>query len=499
MEDKITDILNLIPENPDWPFKILDKTSASASLIILINVPVADSKECPRKVSGNSIPVALKVWCKARSEDNRPATLAEKCLEYEKKVYVKYIKNLLSVDPTLPFLAYLGDDNDCSTVDSLSKFIGAAGNIEAETTLCTAFYVMDSMSQYEIETSAKYQSRSFYEEYFEEYPDFTEDFVTKMDTGQIKKWKIGAVLLPMKKYKPFADIIGTDIQVEVFRQIVKGLAIISNLKLTHNDLHTKNIMVEDSQALIYDWDRAYAVGLGDNPFLDDQLCAFPCDHSQCNLYIKDRPIDLIKVLAYAANETDVLYDLLSNGLKLKNYKIDGEIFSRFYYIQQGFASTNVFLQKDGCSALYDPGSSVKLERCIDYIGGIWPVIYARAFGLDEPIRDQKYIDKANRYIRELTEKVELADTKFGFGDGPTLVASRPITIDGPKLSYILKKNIDLTWNDFVALQDARDYLRYGPPIPVKKPVLKPAAQVKAVPFYELLLKNEERKAKLRKR
>lgn len=364
-----------------WPYKILNKSSASTSIIIRTKVPKPNSGGCPAKKTGGNIPIVLKTWCKY----GRRPVLEEEALEYEKKVYVNYIHNILTKDPDAPFLRYLGDDNDCSTVQSLAHFIGV-DSVGAMITLCLAFFVMDEMARdgsiyYKMmghHGTIDYESKTFYTTYFtingHRGPDFERRF------REITNWKIGAILLPLKYFSTFENIVGTDIQIPTFRQVVKGLYTIHQYRLVHNDLHPGNIMVEETteKVLIYDWDRAYAPRIGNNPNLNANPCEDLCSSSQCNIMLDERPIDLLKLLGYIVGDVGNFNHFLSQGLKIKNFRVRGR--QIFDIIHGGIANCDgdKFFKNKGCSALYSENHCMALEEAIQYLG-TWSVINARAF------------------------------------------------------------------------------------------------------------------------
>ena len=542
------------------PYKILPKNSASSSILIVTKDNKPDSDGCPSKSLGGNIPVAIKVWCKY----GRPLTEEESALEYEKSVYVDYIRNLVNSNPDAPFLRYIGDDNGCSTVKSLAQYIGCDDE-GAMTILCLSFYIMDEMAKdidiYDNLIASKikidYTSRTFYNSYFNIYRTSGAKF-SKIYKN-IPDWKIGAILLPSVNFKIFDDIIGTPLQIPTLREVTKGLYTINNLELVHNDLHSGNIMIEEktNKVLIYDWDRAYAKGLGKNKLLNDNTCLDLCKVSQCNLFLDKRPIDLIKILCYTIHDPDNFYLILKEVLNLENVKIGG--ISKFKIIRDGILKASndegsCFFVLDGCSSLYKPGHSMPLENAISYLGD-WDIIFARAFpgAIKKKIRPAhvpkakkalalcKVVLDASSIVGAAGGKFAFKKQKFGmlavspprkhrrdeddigpvrkmyregqflqenenFGESKVKMDQRMVEeirrILKFPISQEMKREIirlqqmsvqDLTVDDFVILEKITDYIQYGPPVPIKMPVLKSAERVRAIPLQEIIQRNDARK------
>lgn len=550
VETIIAKIPNIDIRN-SWKFKILDKSSASTSIIILTNSGKPDAPGCPTKTYGGDVPVAIKAWCKPR--EGRPAILEEEGLEYEKKVYYNHIRNIITKAPNAPFLRYLGDDNNCSTVQTLADYIGA-DTPGALATLCLAFYVMEAISispeKYNLlryrGITVDYTSRTFYRKYFGIFP--VSDSVFNYRYNKIINWKIGAILLPAINFKKFQDIIGTDIQVNTFREVIKGLYIINHLKLTHNDLHTGNVMIEEktNRVLIYDWDRSYSERLGPNSILDSDPCDGLCRSSQCNFFIQDRPIDLLKILCYITPSRDNFNLLLQDGLRLKNFSIEGR--QKFDIIREGINScteNNCYYTFKDCSSLYKPGQCPKLEEALAQMGQTWYQIHGIAFrppGNIDPKRcplvnksriivasamtayvivqdvvpkekfgmlavelpqikrqyDEDDIRTAKMYrYEELPPEIEKSNLKLDESMEKQIreLTKHPLSKDMKAEISRLQKipNDQLTWNDYANLLDLSDYILYGPPIPIEKPKLKSADLVPAEPFVKIMMENDARK------
>lgn len=107
--------------------------------------------------------------------------------------------------------------------------------------------------------------------------------------------------------------------VQILFQIIAGCYAMSLSKLTHNDLHIGNIWVVDipetkvsyvinnrrytfnttKKVKIYDFDRGYAVRLGDNESLSGMSCYL---QNQCNEFIENK--DIVKFSCYLKNNPE---------------------------------------------------------------------------------------------------------------------------------------------------------------------------------------------------
>jgi hypothetical protein len=435
-------ILQKLPFKADLTFNILNKNSASPSLIIVakgLNRPViGDEKDdsikgCPRtKGSIRNSEFAIKTWCRtdtdADSANRREPAEEEEALGYEKRVYINKIKPILDANPEgngvdgvyryMPLLKYLGDDNDCCKVDTIAEFIGIEKEndmmIAQKNLLYLAFYSIDAMIRddalFDRIKPCNYMDSDFYIKFFKKIGEpGRRDLHQRFQT--IGTWNIGAILLPNTTFKPYTEYIGSGHQALLFKEIIKGTYTINKANLVHNDLHSNNIMVQMGnppgsplrRIMIYDWDRGYSPQLGPNVLLNDDPRFDLCKSSQCNLFMGQRPIDLLKILRYLADDKNNLFDVLQNALGLEdNPNVDG-VNSRFQAIYYGlrFCSVNnkFFIYNYG-SSLYKVNHCARLETAIALLGGGWDIIYNNVFpGVEINIGAANVIEGAGMAIK----------------------------------------------------------------------------------------------------
>ena len=514
----------------NWTFTILRKNSASPTLIFLANegrvIQNFVQGPCPNKLNGalDGLPnggVCIKTWC-----DHRARTDEEGGLDYEKRVYSQIIRQILNEDPARPFLRYLGDDNNCTTVGKLAVFLGLNDPNGIQMNLIKlAFFVCNFLS-----SNAGFQqnflqdfdeidflSPQFYRAFFSIIGVYGQDlFVSWIGNDNsvlnIFNWKIGGIITTrMGVYNKFLDIMNHPNMIGVFREIVMGLYIINRRQLVHNDIHPGNIMVENynqpnMRVLIYDWDRAYSPILGDNPFLKNNTALFPCDHSQCNIFIPGRPIDLLKVLVYFSNQPAIFNNILLNGLRIQNYP------GVYNQIRNGIRTCspgNDFYNYLGQSSLYRVGLCAELEQAINLLG-TWDIIYNRAFPVDDPMdvdfafkrrkgrvskneNSDKYILRDKKMSSEMRKKYLSMKKQFKKNKTNFLTEEKK-----DKLDKLLKIPLnELTWVKFFEIENLINYMNYGPPEPLEEmPVFNFKKVAKPQPFWEILRDNENRKGNL---
>jgi hypothetical protein len=405
----VTDIEPELKNSDEWSFNILDKNSASSSLLITTHVGDRDPGDCPRtEPDMRDESFAIKTWCRPQPDGHniRNPTSEELALGYEKRVYINKIKPILDANPDsanlgpneygyMPLLKYLGDDNNCCTVEVLAKFIGIedTDDVIQKKFLYLVFYVMDAMVRdRELEELIKpinYKDISLYRRFFQTLTHQQKGrFVRKFhNDNDIAKWYIGAIILPNIRFMKYSKYFGMPQQAPLFRQLIKVLYTVNKANLVHNDIHPGNIMIKQGtpanppiyRVMIYDWDRAYSPSLGNNPMLNSDTGSYPCKSSQCNIFRGQRPIDLLKILRYLADERNNLYDILHNSLMLNNHIIDGV--PRFERIYDGIitCSPSKFYVYYNLSSLYTIGFCGPLEQAIGLLGGTWEIIYRNVF------------------------------------------------------------------------------------------------------------------------
>jgi hypothetical protein len=574
VDNFITSILSSlevkIEEN--WPYKILSKDSASPSLLILTGNGVNGG--CPSIVEDGKYfenGLAIKTWCKTNDTEynKRRRTVEEKALGYEKKVYVHKIKPIMDANEEdqdnpseyVPLLRYIGDDGDCSSVGTLISFIGidfedSSPELVAQRDLLyLAFYVTDAMVRDpNIEESLKpieFMNVDFYRRFFGQLTEegknrFVQNF------PDIIHWKIGALLLPRTKFRTFDQYLGYISQSSLFQQVVKALYMVNKAGLVHNDLHCGNIMIKKNpddiepvrKVMIYDWDRSFSPDLGPNALLNMETDTGLCRISQCNTFIEQRPIDLLKILRYVADSKDNFFDILQNGLKLSNNLVDGHY--RYDVIRSALKRCSrgeYFYTFEEHSSLYKVGHCELLERAIALMGGTWDVIFRNIFPdleINAPVAVMAmrkksvntipeylvplaniFADIVNRYIKipiiikDETGKIEIikdlvstVNLYNGTGNNPVkfgVLRHTPSEKYIPKSVLKIIKGLkgklssDLSWTEFNSLRNVVDYLKFGPAEIFTAELMEEDIDLdEGRDFAEILLENENRKAELLK-
>jgi hypothetical protein len=553
----------------DWPYKILSKKSASPSLLVLTGNGVRDT--CPRIVEEGNESLAIKTWCRTESDDynQRDPVDEEGALGYEKKVYVDKIKGIMEAnveDPDnpseyVPILRYVGDDGDCSTVETLARFIGI--DLESESSravaqrglLYLAFYVNDAMVRdpgfEDVIKPLEFNKVDFYRRFFLECTQEGKARFVRKFSNDVKYWKIGAVLMPRTRFRTFDEYIGTEHQSGLMVQVVKGLYMVNKAGLVHNDLHCGNIMVKTNpdgiepvrKVMIYDWDRGYSPSLGPNPLLNIETNRYLCKTSQCNIFMGQRPVDLLKILRYVVDSRDNFFDILQNGLKLPNNFVDG--LPRYDVIHSALKRCSPgknFYTFEGHSALYKVGHCPRVEHAIALLGGTWDVIFRNIFP-DLEIRapdagavmamNEKGVNSIPEYLIPLANIfAEIVNEKFSCGiivdrndvevveelessvnlySGKVGSASRRVRFGvlrdissvEDRFYFIKIQNLEgkkcseLSWTEFNKLRNVADYVKFGSP-KIFRYDFTDMKEDSGRDFSEILVENEDRKAKLLK-
>lgn len=247
-------------------FKVLDKCSASPSIIIKFknngNIPT---------VSKDQI-LIMKLWITfdtVEEELKKPRGVyridkALGSIDYELKVYEDTVTPILSRSKHQYFLKLVGSGRNISS-DNIFKLIGGDSDIEREYfNKCIQQYIRNPMQR-----NASYEN-----------PEI------EVDLSQIEKSRFNAIIIPAMKISTYRDLLWNPDFVPVllsFIRICTGLLQLNSAKTTHNDLHSENILVNDNKLAIYDFDRSYTKGYP-NPMLNDDCSDGACLYSYCNRF-----------------------------------------------------------------------------------------------------------------------------------------------------------------------------------------------------------------------
>jgi serine/threonine protein kinase len=257
-------------------YKVLPKNSASPTIIVL-------------NKTKNQI---YKCWNSATD------TKYTKGLEYEKFVYEKVIKQLLSEDQNLPFLRYIGEAK--FSIKDFAKYLDLDKSSADTLKLSIMMFLNDE------DNINTFSSNELYN-----YAGSKSKYLTDKDMQDAVVLKM--IVLPNIEFRTIKDILtvaSTEKVVHIIRKIVEGLSALYKKGVVHNDLHHGNIMIENKteKVLIFDWDRSYMKGYN-NPLISDQQCKGTCKRGQCNIFNPDGySIDFFKILCYIIKSRSVIGD-----------------------------------------------------------------------------------------------------------------------------------------------------------------------------------------------
>ena len=226
-------------------------------------------------------------------------------LEYELKVY-KIIKNILNYKISPNFVRLLAHGEKCSYEDLLNILLDKLPSLKDRRQYINSlnrnlYYIMlekDDRPAIQSKLSLSMLNSVNFSDY-----KYNIILTKNMENNiTFNQW--------LKSYKEEDNL--TELWNILF-QVASACYIMSLCKMVHNDLHTDNIFlhklenetyflynINDTrtviktryQVLIYDFDRAYAQNLGDNPLNEENCKKF----SQCNILIENK--DIIKVLCH---------------------------------------------------------------------------------------------------------------------------------------------------------------------------------------------------------
>jgi hypothetical protein len=305
-------------------------------------------------------------------------------LDYEERIYKDIIRPILDHNICPNFVKYLASGNRCTFADMETILADKAhvNNDPQELTLTTSDVTKNLLRSLTYMTKDMSGRKAItaigdvIEIENEGEPNEKRKKIASIAKQNISKWRYN--LLVNESTKPgtqdfekwlesgvpgWSNKTSTQMPTTVWKilfQVCVGFYVMSLAKTTHNDCHHGNVWVEpidgglvdytyvingnkyvvetDKKAMIYDFDRSYAVMLGPNPYLSEStLCD---DANQCNEYISNK--DMVKFLSYlykeSQNETDkdMILDVIcpddAQKAKMKamyNYRLSDTLFSDF--------------------------------------------------------------------------------------------------------------------------------------------------------------------------
>jgi hypothetical protein len=320
-------------------FKVLDKSSASPSILI---------------IKKDTYPYIMKVWLKNDTSEEAEA------LRYEDKVYRKNIKPILKRHPKLGLVNYFGS-SESTTAEELAEMLDINTDFGRK-----IFY----NSIYIFQRKPKRAC---------DYSDF--DVINlsyNYKASDMAKVELQFIVLPCIKYNRLFDVLqtaSTERIIKYTKQLIEVIYHIYLYGVIHNDLHSGNVMIdENDNVLLFDWDRCYSVNIGDNPFLDKKRCADDgsdlCFNSQCNIFNDYHyAIDLYKVLYYILrirSEKGDARNILRDVFEITSSNQSSEDTIHKFLIKK--LTKNPFFSKDDCTYLQYPDK--KMKKIHKLFGGI---------------------------------------------------------------------------------------------------------------------------------
>jgi serine/threonine protein kinase len=354
-------------------FKVLDKSSASPSILI---------------IKKDTYPYIMKVWLKKDTSEEANS------LRYEDDVYRNNIKPMLDEYPKLGLVNYFGS-SESTTAEELAELLGIDSDFGRK-----IFY--DSIYIFK-----RNPSRAF------DYSDL--DLINlSSKIPDMTKVELQFIVLPCIKFNTLRDVLktaSTERIIKYTKQLIEVIYHTYAYGVVHNDLHYENVMIdENDNALVFDWDRSYSKTNGDNPMLDKERCADDgsemCFNSQCNILNDDNyAIDLYKILYYILHFRNMLGDattILRDVFKIVHSNPDIEKNLQRSLIEK-LTENPFFSDRNGCTYLQYPDDDMKFIHKL--FGGI-----------------DKIYDKTLETSRE--EKSENVSSEFKFN-----------TIENPLLDF----------------------------------------------------------------
>ena len=287
--------------------------SASRTFLIGFKLKDTDSYSGPK--------IFLKCWTQ-----NTPNYEA---LDYEVRVYEQIYRDIFSEYPYAPFLKYYMHGT-CS-VEALVERIVKTGDIPDEKN--NRLKLIRELKNYASENSLDYDT----------------PLISFIGTFQRKDSTFKEYLQNYGNTNKKEDV---DLLLFIFAQIIFGLVLLRKNKISHNDLHSSNILIEDKTPYIFDFDRSYSEKIGNNP---------RCNNLHERNVFDRYPRDYYKLLCYVKRNSDQmfleLYKLLNNdpSEEKNNY-------SNYIFLKSMYEKESQVRKLDTATGVYKPGGNCWFQK-----------------------------------------------------------------------------------------------------------------------------------------
>ena len=372
--------------------RILPKDSASPTILI--------------QGTMQGYKVTLKVWLTGVNRDDF------KALDYEKEIYSKVVANIN--EPNIPILKSLAHAKDNRTILDLYKGFKLV-NKEDKVYLLYALYLYSKNPVIKIPyVNDKKKLIQYVKNSLQLKNDEILNFIRLQTFNIIVLPTIDMVTLSTILKTPNINI---NQLIDIIKQLVYGIHLLYNNGIIHNDLHSKNIMIDTKtlKSYIYDFDRSYVPRLGPNPSLSKDRCnGGYCSSSQCNIYNGDGyAIDLYKILFYIFRSQSMKINMIiaksifpghNTSFYSKLIKITTR--NAFFYKYEGYSK---------CTFLQFPDEDMKyLHRRLGGINTIRKNLEIQdeegdvhmGFKKNEVNYNKKIKSKNNKELKDITYKIE---------------------------------------------------------------------------------------------
>jgi len=237
------------------------------------------------------------------SEDREGSQLILKCwtqnirgyqgVDYEVKVYQQIYQDIFSQYPYAPFSKYYM--NGKCKVEQLVERIFQTGDIPDEKN--NKIKLLQELTNYASQNGK-----------YDPIPD-----ISFMANFRVQNTTFGNYLAHYGNKKEELNLL-----LFIFAQIIFGLVLLKQNKISHNDLHSSNILVNDEKSVfIFDFDRSYSERIGKNPV--------NYTFHQQNVF-DSYPRDFYKLLCYVKRHSNQMFHKL---YQIVNFKADRTI--DYYY------------------------------------------------------------------------------------------------------------------------------------------------------------------------